>query len=90
VDDDDPFPSKEVSLEATVIDAGVLSCLDEERLCDLFELLCAEVLFRFVATPQDRCGLCMRSALSRRLCARHHALLAQALDLVASRDAPEA
>jgi hypothetical protein len=85
--DDDPLPAKEISLEV-VVDSGVLSCLDDERLCDLFELLCAEVLFRFVMTPPDRCGLCMRSALSKRLCARHHALLTQALDLFSSGDIP--
>ncbi len=81
-DDDAPL-LKQVSLEA-VIDAGVLACLDDEQICDLFELLSAEVLSRFALAPPDLCGLCLRPAASGRLCARHHGLLSRALDLVSS------
>jgi hypothetical protein len=77
--DDDVF-SKRVSLEA-VIDAGLLASLEDEQICDLFELLAAEVAYRYAMAPPDRCGLCLRPADSERLCARHLGLLKQALDL---------
>lgn len=83
--DDDLSSVKEVSLKA-VIDAAVLASLDDEQICDLFELLCAEVLYRFATAPPGRCGLCLRSTAGSRLCSRHRGLLAKALDQVCSKD----
>lgn len=82
--DDDPFHEKEVTLEA-VIDARVLASLDDEQVSDLFELLCAEVLYRVATTPPGRCGLCLSPTAGSRLCPRHRSLLFKVV-LVCSSD----
>lgn len=80
--------AKAVTLEA-VIDSGFLATLDDGQICDLFELLCAEALYRYAMVPPGRCGLCLRETTVGRLCPRHRALLTKALETLGSGEAPE-